>query len=86
MKIIIRPSFYNDLAKIINDDAKIIEALRDLAKSPSLSKSNNLKKLKGSENHYRCKVGKYRIILSWDKKQQTLVVEAVGHRKDIYKK
>ena len=41
-------------------------------------------KLKGEEA-YRIKVGNYRIIYEIDDKKVTVIVVAVGHRKDVYK-
>ncbi len=41
-------------------------------------------KLKGEEA-YRIKVGNYRIIYEIDDNKVTVIVVAVGHRKDVYK-
>ena len=43
----------------------------------------NLKKMKGAANHYRIRIGEYRIGVVVTGK--TIIFERVLHRKDIYK-
>lgn len=45
--------------------------------------SGNVKKLKGSKNEYRLRVGEYRAIFELEGRQVT--VYALGLRKDIYR-
>jgi mRNA interferase RelE/StbE len=45
--------------------------------------SGDVKKLKGSKNEYRLRVGDLRVLFEIEGKR--LVVYAVGNRKDIYK-
>ena len=45
--------------------------------------AGNVKKLKGSRNEYRLRVGDYRVIFELE--GQTVTVYAVGNRKDIYR-
>lgn len=42
-------------------------------------------KLCGSEHSYRLRVGRYRILYQLDISLKTIIVYAVGHRKDIYR-
>ena len=44
--------------------------------------SGDLKKLKGSKNEYRLRVGNYRVLFELESKR--IVVYTVGPRKDIY--
>jgi mRNA interferase RelE/StbE len=44
--------------------------------------SGDLKKLKGSKNEYRLRVGNYRVLFELEGKR--IVVYSVGPRKDIY--
>ena len=44
--------------------------------------SGDLKKLKGSKNEYRLRVGNYRVLFELEGKR--IVVYTVGPRKDIY--
>ena len=34
--------------------------------------------------YYTLRAGDYRVILTWDKARDLLVVEAVGHRRNVY--
>ena len=45
--------------------------------------SGNVKKLKGSENEYRLRVGDHRVLFELE--GRTVTVYAVGDRKDIYR-
>ena len=45
--------------------------------------AGNVKKLKGSRNQYRLRVGEYRVIFELE--GRTLTVYNVGNRKDIYR-
>ena len=45
--------------------------------------SGNVKKLKGSTNEYRLRVGDYRVLFALEGRRVT--VYAVGDRKDIYR-
>ena len=44
---------------------------------------SNVKKLKGSSNEYRLRVGDYRVLFALEGRRAT--VYAVGNRKDIYR-
>lgn len=35
-------------------------------------------------SYYKLRAGDYRAIITWDKENDVLVVEAVGHRRNIY--
>jgi mRNA interferase RelE/StbE len=45
--------------------------------------SGDIKKLKGSKNQYRLRVGKYRILFELE--STTITVYDIGNRKDIYR-
>jgi mRNA interferase RelE/StbE len=45
--------------------------------------SGDIKKLKGSRNQYRLRVGNYRVLFELE--ADTITVYDLGHRKDIYK-
>jgi mRNA interferase RelE/StbE len=42
------------------------------------------RKLRGSE-HYRVRVGAYRVLYTIDDEQRVIEVVAVGHRRDVYR-
>lgn len=45
--------------------------------------SHRLDKLSGYP-YYKLRAGDYRAIITWDQDQDLLIVEAVGHRRNIY--
>lgn len=45
--------------------------------------SHRLDKLSGYP-YYKLRAGDYRAIITWDQDQDRLIVEAVGHRRNIY--
>ncbi|HMC27442.1 MAG TPA: type II toxin-antitoxin system RelE/ParE family toxin [Verrucomicrobiae bacterium] len=45
--------------------------------------SGNVKKLKGSKNEYRLRVGEHRVLFELVEKR--IIVYAIGPRKDIYR-
>lgn len=63
---------------------RIEEALKLLAISP-FSELLKIKKLKGTEDAFRIRIGEYRMI--YQIKQETLIVLVikVGHRREIYR-
>jgi len=45
--------------------------------------SHRLEKLTGYP-YYKLRTGDYRAIITWDRGEAVLIVEAVGHRRNIY--
>ena len=43
------------------------------------------KKLKGSPDHYRIRVGDYRVIYKVDGKRLVILVLKIGHRREVYR-
>ena len=43
-----------------------------------------LKKMKGYKDKYKIRVGDYRVGLTVDKKNQTMICQRVAHRREIY--
>ena len=44
-----------------------------------------LNKMKGYQDKYKVRVGDYRVGITIDKKQQTIICQRVAHRREIYK-
>jgi mRNA interferase RelE/StbE len=78
-------SFEKDTNRI--RDKKLLEqiaaCLETCSNVTDLTKIKNLKKMKGAPNHYRIKIGDYRLgaVITGN----TVVFERCLHRKDIYK-
>lgn len=83
-EIVWKKSAVKELSKIdkINSN-KIYDNISELSKE---SIPNNSKKLKGTTNNYRLRIGDFRVIYSIY--QNTLIIEIIkiAHRKDIYKR
>ena len=60
--------------------AKIIDSLE------SNPRPHGVRKLKGRENEWRVRVGKYRIIYSIDDHRYQVVIYRVTDRKDVYRR
>ena len=81
-KIQIKKSVEKDLlsyAKFIRN--RLLKAIYKLKKNPYLQS----KKLSATENLYRVRMGKYRIVYEIIKKNSVIMIYKIGHRKNIYK-
>lgn len=82
-KILLERKVINQLKKVPNKDfLKIKIKIYSLTENP-LPKGHI--KLKG-RNAFRVRQGNYRIIYEIDNNRILIIVVAIGHRKDIYKK
>lgn len=84
-KILFQKSAYKEYKKL---PKKVREKVDDSLEILSISPFNdilNFKKIRGKDNHYRVRVGDYRIV--YTPKESLLVIRIirVGHRKDVYK-
>ncbi len=61
---------------------KIRSAISALAQNP---RPHDCKKLSGSQNEYRIRVGMYRILYVVQDNILTVCVVKIGHRKDVYR-
>jgi mRNA interferase RelE/StbE len=77
--------FDRDIDKLSLPSVKklVAEAIQNVEKASKFSEIKDLKKLKGSKNAYRIKIGDYRIGVFLEK--NTIEFARVVHRKDIYK-
>ncbi len=60
--------------------SRITKKLLSLEDNP---RPRGVKKLTGREE-YRLRIGDYRVLYFIDDKNQTVIVSAVGHRRDVY--
>jgi mRNA interferase RelE/StbE len=63
--------------------ARVIEAVRNLASNPS---PDGTRKIVGSEQTYRIRVGVYRILYNVYDDKFIIEIVRVKHRKDVYKR
>ena len=85
MKVEYKKSFLKDLKKLKNKILKksILKCIEEVESSSNIRQITNLKKLTGYENHFRVKIGDYRIGLKLENDVMYFVV--FNHRKDIYR-
>lgn len=69
----------NSLPKDIS--VRIYEKIDEVKENPE----HFLEKLKGM-SEWKVRIGDYRVILLWLRNESKLKIQAVGHRKNIYKK
>ena len=85
MNLEIRKSFEKDTDKIYSDTilSSLSEIISTIENAQNLREIKNLKKMEGYKNHYRIRLGDYRIGLFIDNKTVNLV--RFLHRKEIYR-
>lgn len=85
MKILIDKTFQKDWKKIKDKDLnqKLIEVLEKAQEASQLSEISNLKKLSGTNNFFRIRLGDYRLGLELD--GEVLIFIRLLHRKEIYR-
>ena len=82
-KTFIKKSVEKQLLQISSVYYKSIrEKIDELGENP---RPNGFRKLEGTINKYRVRVGQYRIIYSIDDDILTIEVINIGHRKDVYR-
>jgi len=82
-KILWKKSVERDLRKIPKKFVyRIFEVVRELSENPF---PGDVRKITGSKNLYRLRVGEYRIIYEVDTENGVITIFHVRHRKDIYK-
>lgn len=84
MKLLIDRAFEKDISKI--SDKKLLNSIADcideIQLKPKLSELSNCKKLKGSKNSYRIRIGDYRIGFIFE--NNTVELIRFLHRNKIY--
>ena len=82
-KITFKSSVEKDLRKIDKGEVpRIVSAIHRLSENP---RPVNSKKLVGSQQTYRLRIGEYRVVyIIWDKLTE-IEIQLVRHRKDAYR-
>jgi mRNA interferase RelE/StbE len=60
----------------------VVDAIKALATDP---RPRGHRKLRGFDDVYRIRVGRYRVLYSIEKKEILVIILKVGHRKDVYR-
>ena len=84
MKIEFLAKFDKDLDKILDNDLleDIANVIEQVENAVNITELKNVKKMVGSKNAYRIKLGKYRIGFYYE--NQVIEFARIVHRKDIY--
>ncbi len=83
-KVEIKKSAFKEIQKLDKSSVPhIFQKIESLSHNPRPTQAI---KIKGSQNSYRLRVGVYRIIYQINEKDKMVIVFAVGHRKDIYRR
>jgi len=81
-KVLIEKKVSKQIEGLIGDTKdRIIDALREL--ESGFSARLDIKKLKGTKNHYRVRVGDYRILFVLE--SNIAYVYDISHRRSVYK-
>lgn len=85
MKTLYSKKFLRDLAQIPRNERTSIEVFvfETLVQSSSLTETKKCEKLRGYQKYYKVRFGDYRV--GFKQEGETLILERVLHRKDIYK-
>ena len=82
-RISFKSSVEKDLRKIDRAQVpRVVEAIQKLADDPHPAAS---RQLVGSEKAFRLRVGDYRVVYMVFADSGEIVIERVGHRKDVYR-
>ncbi len=82
-EVLIERSAEKDLKKIAADERpRLATAMRDLANEP---RPTGCRKLVGSKNDWRIRVGNYRVIYEIADEVRIVKIVRVRHRKDSYR-
>jgi mRNA interferase RelE/StbE len=77
--------FLKELASLPQDTQSRVESIVfNELKSENPFELGYLSKMKGYKDKYKIRVGNYRIGLTIDKKEQTIICQRVAHRREIY--
>jgi len=84
-KILFLKFAYKEYRALPIDIKKRVDRVLEMLSIDPLSEVLKFKKIRGKENHYRIRVGDYRIIYS--PQHDTLIIRVIriGHRRDVYR-
>ena len=64
------------------DRERLVSRMAGLADAP---RPHGVEKIQGQHELYRIRSGDYRVVYRIDDSQRSVVIEAIGHRRDIYR-
>jgi len=67
-----------------NLDAQVADRVMNKVDEATDWTEHRLERLSGYPYYYKLRAGDYRAIITWDRNDDVLTVEAVGHRRNVY--
>jgi mRNA interferase RelE/StbE len=84
-RVLFQKSAYKEYKKLPKEIRnRVDDALNTLSINPFLE-ILKFRKIRGKDNHYRIRIGDYRIIYSPQNDTLIIRIIRIGHRQDIYK-
>jgi len=77
-----------DAEKVPNEiKMLLLKKIEELEKADTIFELANIEHMEGTdEPYYRIKMGKYRILIHYEKEKKKITIHALKHRKDAYKR
>ena len=76
--------FQKDVRGNMGDFTRISQATLDICRDPTTPRKS-IKRLQGQQHRWRYRLGDYRLVYWLDKREDRVVLERFGHRRDVYK-
>lgn len=84
-KVVFQKSAFKEYKSLPRKIQIRVDQLLEILSIDPLSEILKFKKIRGKENHYRVRIGDYRVIYSPVNDVLVVRVIRVGHRKDVYR-
>jgi mRNA interferase RelE/StbE len=84
-RIVFQKSAYKEYQELGQNIKKRVDEVLNMLRINPYSEVLRSKKIRGKENHFRIRVGDYRIIYCPQHDLLIIRVIRVGHRKDVYR-
>jgi mRNA interferase RelE/StbE len=84
-KVVFQKSAYKEYRQLPKGVKSRVDRTLEILAIDPLSEVLRFKKIKGKENHFRIRVGDYRIIYSPQNDVLVVRVIRIGHRRDVYR-
>ena len=84
-EVLFQKSAYKEYKALPKQIKKRVDQVLEILSIDPLSEVLKYKRIRGKENHYRIRVGEYRIIYSPQERVLIVRVIRIGHRKDVYR-
>ena len=81
-RVILSSQAHRDLDRFYGEVHKrLLSAIKQLSENP---RPNDCRKMQGTVNEWRIRVGEYRIIYTIDDSERKILVIRMGHRQNVY--